>query len=92
MKNLLLLLCLLVCLSSYSQERDINERYLPKKELKYSQKNVLSKPHISKKMLRGGGGDGGGGEGGGCGGGEGGGRDGGAEGGGCVGGEDGGGG
>lgn len=59
MKNLLLLLCLLVCLSSYSQERDINERYLPKKELKYSQKNVLSKPHISKKMLRGGGGDGG---------------------------------
>ena len=57
MKNLLLLICLSVCLSSFAQERDINERYLPKKESEQLQKEAQAKPYISKKMLRGGGGE-----------------------------------
>ena len=56
MKRLLLLACLSVCLSSFAQERDINERYLPKKESDNLQKEVQAKPYISKRMLRGGGG------------------------------------
>ena len=57
MKNLLLLICLSVYLSSFAQERDINERYLPKKESEQLQKEAQAKPYISKKMLRGGGGE-----------------------------------
>ena len=57
MKTLLLLICLSVCLSSFAQERDINERYLPKKESEQLQKEAQAKPYISKKMLRGGGGE-----------------------------------
>ena len=57
MKNLLLLICLSVCFSSFAQERDINERYLPKKESEQLQKEAQAKPYISKKMLRGGGGE-----------------------------------
>ncbi len=57
MKNLLLLICLSVCFSSFAQERDINERYLPKKESEQLQKEAHAKPYISKKMLRGGGGE-----------------------------------
>jgi len=56
MKRLLLLVCLSVCLSSFAQERDINERYLPKKESSHLQKEAQAKPYISKRMLRGGGG------------------------------------
>ena len=57
MKTLLLLICLSVCLSSFAQERDINERYLPKKESEQLQKEAQAKPYISKKMLRSGGGE-----------------------------------